>query len=120
MSNTLSLNELTRQVGTWGDYNFRHDDADDDAVATTLGLMEEAGEVARAVLKRHQNIRGSRGQWEDEARKEIGDVTIKLADVCWKLGLDFEKAVVDRWDTISRRDFRADRIGHGMPEDADA
>lgn len=49
------------------------------------------------------------------AKKEIGDTVIKLADVCYVLGISFNEAVEDRWAEVVQRDFVADRKGHGMP-----
>lgn len=111
----IVLNGLVVDVGRWADRNFRRLDPDVDAVATTLGMVEEAGEVARAVLKRHQRIRGTSEEWIAEATKEVGDVVIKLADICYVLGIDFTEAVARRWERVRERDFVADPIGHGLP-----
>jgi NTP pyrophosphatase (non-canonical NTP hydrolase) len=80
-----------------------------------LGLCEESGELARAALKRAQGIRGTRDEWHAEIGKELGDVFIKLCCVAAAYGFDLRSAVVERWNDISRRDFVADPIGHGLP-----
>lgn len=82
---------------------------------TTLGLVEEVGELCRAILKRDQGIRGSYDEWTAEIRKELGDVLIKLLDVADTAGFDLAEAAADRWSVVSQRDFRANSRAHGIP-----
>lgn len=81
-----------------------------------LGLCEEAGELARASLKRAQGIRGTSEEWLRELRKEAGDVGLRLYHVAVVYGFDLEQAIRDRYNEISTRDFVANPLGHGLPE----
>ncbi len=82
---------------------------------TTLGLVEEVGELCRAILKRDQGVRGSYEEWTAEIRKEQGDVMIKLLDLADTARFDLVEAAADRWAVVSERDFRANPRGHGIP-----
>lgn len=104
------LRELQAQVATWVSHNF----PDADRTGVALGLCEEAGEVARAVLKQAQGIRGTHEEWDAEIRKEIADVVIKACDVARACGFDLADAVAHRWADVSRRDWRRDAQGHGI------
>ena len=98
----MDLNRFQVEVAEWHE---KQPWRDDDQVAITLGLAEEAGEVARAVLKRHQAIRGTHEEWTQEVWKELGDVLIKAAAIANKEGIDLEDVIVARWADVRRRDF---------------
>lgn len=110
MSGDVQILQL--EVDEWASRNF----PDDTPEAVVLGLMEEAGEVARASLKRYQGIRGTTEEWDAELRKECGDVFIKLCHVANVYGFGLADAVEARWGEVSLRDFVADKQGHGMPQ----
>lgn len=104
---------LQHHVDVWVNHNFPHRDWG----TVAAGTAEEVGELMRCCVKLEQGIRGTREEWLDEMSKEVADVLIKLMDVCSFYGIDFGRAVLDRWDTVSQRDFQADSVGHGMPDD---
>jgi NTP pyrophosphatase (non-canonical NTP hydrolase) len=81
-----------------------------------LNLFEEVGELARAVLKRKQGIRGTRGEWDAEVRKEIGDVFGSLVACATVEGLDFYETVEERMVEVLARRWDKDIMGHGLPE----
>lgn len=83
-------------------------------VDSTLGLAEETGEVCRAVLKQAQRLRGTFEDWDEEIKKELGDVYIKLVQISSLCGWDLNDLVLDRWDTIKRRNWIKDPTGHGI------
>jgi len=99
------------QIAEWCKHNFRND-----LPLQTLQLVEEVGEIARCIVKRHQQIRGSYEEWTTKLRQELGDAFISLANTAELSGFDLMVAAVLRWDEISRRDFRANPQGHGLPE----
>jgi NTP pyrophosphatase (non-canonical NTP hydrolase) len=107
----MDLTQLQAEVAPWVRRNF----SPTSLVLTTLGLTEEAGECARAVLKDAQRIRGTHEEWMAELEKELGDVLIKAADVADQAGLDLQTAIDKRWAEVSVRDWKADRQGHGLP-----
>ena len=98
----MDLEKFQDEVAAW---HRQQPWSEDDQVSITLGLTEEAGEVARAVLKRHQAIRGTYEEWTEEVRKELGDVLIKAAAIANKEGFLLEDVIVARWDDVRRRDF---------------
>lgn len=110
-----TLNGYQAVIYPWSVWNFG-DTEECPTDLAALGLGEEVGEVLRAILKREQGIRGTYSEWTEELRKEIGDVFIKLIDVCSREGWELSDVVWDRWKSIRHRDFRSDRLGHGLPD----
>lgn len=108
------LRGLQADVSAWVEHNFGHDNE----LATVGGLGEEVGEVLRAAVKRSQNIRGTRAEWDAELRKECADVLIKLCDVASFYGFDLADAVAARWAKVRQRDWKADPQGHGIGDGA--
>jgi NTP pyrophosphatase (non-canonical NTP hydrolase) len=101
-----AVGPTTADVKDWKLENF-----DEESITeTTLGLAEETGELCRAVLKRYQGIRGDKEYWSHEIKKEVADVVIKAHDVAAKEGFDLMVAVAERWDDVSRRDWRANPL----------
>lgn len=111
--------ELLRyQAEVWGWARSNFGDVDQrggDVVSATLGLAEEAGELCRAVLKQHQQIRGTHAEWQAEIEKELGDVMIKCFDVAARAGIDMAEALDERWGSISQR-TPASQQGTRLPE----
>jgi NTP pyrophosphatase (non-canonical NTP hydrolase) len=107
---TVDVRALQDDVDAWVERNFGHDNE----LATVGGLVEETGEVMRAVVKRSQGIRGTTEEWDAELRKEAADVFIKLCDVASFYGFDLANAINERWDVVKQRDWKADPTGHGI------
>lgn len=105
------ISDLQAQVDEW---NARQPWANDPPIVVVVGLGEETGEVQRAVLKMYQGIRGTEAEWLAEAKKECGDVFIKLCNLASSLGFDLDDAITDRWAEVSKRDFVKDPQGHGI------
>lgn len=108
----LSIPDMQAEVWEW---NSRQPWADDPPAIVALGLGEEAGEVQRAVLKQHQQIRGTHEEWQLEAKKECGDVFIKLCALAESMGFDLEDAIRQRWADVGQRNFTTDPKGQGLP-----
>lgn len=68
-----------------------------------IGIIEEMGELCRAVNKRRQGVRGTYAEWTAEIEKELGDIFIKTADVCDRLGFTWSRLATKRWLTIKQR-----------------
>lgn len=100
------------EVHAWSVRNF----GECPQVTITLGLAEEVGELCRAVLKRHQNIRGTAEEWSEEIRKELGDCVIKLLDIAAYEDVNLTEVARKRWADVSQRDWTTDKQGHGIPE----
>lgn len=75
------------------------------------------GEAQRAVLKRYQEIRGTRDEWTTELHKELADVFIKLFEIAYREGVQLFDLFAKRWEEVRDRDFRANPTGHGLPKE---
>ena len=104
------LDEFQAEVGAWVSRCFPAEDP----LERALVLCEEAGEVARAALKRHQNIRGTKAEWTVELLKELGDVIICVAATAYVEGVPLSEIVSKRWADISARDYATDPQQHGV------
>lgn len=96
-----SIGEMQRDIHAWHRRNFPTDDARD----SLLGIGEELGEVMRAQVKQSGNIRGTFEFWQEEKKKEIGDVLIGLLNYCEWNDISFVEALIDRWRVIGKRDY---------------
>ena len=70
-----------------------------------LGVCEEAGELAHAVLKRRQGIRGTEAEHIGEIRDAVGDIIIYLCGLCSSIGLDVETCLKIAWVEVAQRDW---------------
>lgn len=101
------------EIGLWIEKNFPGDTG---LPNRALGLVEEVGELSRAIVKREQGIRGSYEEWTEEMRKELGDVFIKLNDVAEAAGFDLATCATLRWMDVRERNWVANPQGHGLPD----
>lgn len=105
----VDIRTMQAQVNEWVTRNF-----DNSELSAVVGMVEEVGELCRAVVKMEQGIRGTREEWFAEIRKETGDVFIKLCDIARFYEFDLADAIEERWAKVSQRDWKADPIGHGI------
>jgi NTP pyrophosphatase (non-canonical NTP hydrolase) len=104
---------LQFDIWDWTIANFG-DNNEHPVVLDGLGLGEESGEVLRAILKREEGIRGTRSEWTQELFKEVGDVAIKLFQICAREGVEFDHVIAKRWKEVSQRDFRGNPQQQGI------
>ena len=96
----LDLNGIARDVRNWQDKNFNPT-----PIEQTLVVCEEAGEVARAVVKGRHGIRsGTRGNVADE----IGDLIMVAAALADRFDIDVEEAIQKRLKRTLSLDFTKD------------
>lgn len=100
------------EVAEWVARNF----GNENELATFGGMVEEAGEVLRAAVKRSQGIRGTRAEWDAEVRKEVADVFVKLCDIAQYEGFSLAEAIAERWADVRQRDWVNDKQGHGIQD----
>ena len=103
MSEDKGLSIIQKEVDAWSDRNFPNSGAMD----KLLGIVEEVGELAHAVLKQKQGIRGSYEELAEQEVDAIGDVMIYLLDYCSKRNLDLEHIVNKIWAQVSKRDWQS-------------
>lgn len=108
----IDISKMQSEIGEWIVENF----GPEDPVVAGLVLAEETGELARAVAKMTQGIRGTKLDWLNQASLEIGDVMISLLSVAHALGIEAEEAIEGRWRFIQQRDWNTDRIQHGITQ----
>lgn len=101
--------KFVEEVLEWTEHNF-----EPNYDACVWGTIEEFGELMRCLTKIRQGIRGSRQEWEEELGKEAGDVIIKLVQVMDFHGMSLSDCLEERWETVSKRDWKANPIGHGI------
>jgi NTP pyrophosphatase (non-canonical NTP hydrolase) len=71
-----------------------------------LGVCEEAGELAHAVLKYKQGIRGyDREKTCAEVADAIGDIVIYACGVADQLDIDVSRAVYKAWEHVRDRNI---------------
>jgi len=97
----MRLSDLQAAVKEWSSRNF----PTTDPVDPLLGVGEETGELMHHYLKRKQGIRGTFEEHTAQIEDAVGDITVYLADFCWRNGLDYQQAVETVWSKVSKRDW---------------
>lgn len=111
----LTFEGLQTQVGEWSRKNFPNNEPTD----PFLGVVEELGELAHALLKAKQGIRGTVTVHEAAAKDAIGDLLIYMTDFCERKGWSMQEIVEDTWDTVKQRDWTKNKKdGQVLPEAA--
>lgn len=103
----MELSRLQEEAREWRHRVFPEESRT--APLQALGVCEEAGELAHAVLKMEQGIRGNRIKHLDEAADAVGDTVIFLTGVCDSLGLDLDTCVTNAWNEVKLRDWAANK-----------
>lgn len=97
------IHEAQKNIYEWADRNFGPLDVREQCI----GVTEELGEMAHAILKCSQGIRG---YTKEKTKKEVfdaaGDIFIYLSNVCTLLGIDFEEAISDTVHKVLQRDWK--------------
>lgn len=99
----FSLAEFQREQQEWADRNFGEKAS---LIYAFMGMVEEVGELAHALLKADQGIRGSNAEHVAEARDAIGDLMVFTAQVCNRMGWDLEKVIQQTWAEVRQRDWK--------------
>ena len=112
----MTINDIQTAVGLWTARNFPADPADPKrkTLQCALGVCEEAGELAHAVLKRDQGIRGTAAEHEAAMQDAIGDVVIYLMDLCCREGWSLAAIIEATAAQVLKRDWIADPAGGGQ------
>jgi len=97
----MHLLRLQQTHSEWAKRNFPNAVSND----ALLGVVEEVGELAHAVLKRKQGIRGTAQEHHAEIIDAVGDIVMYLTHFCTLEGIDLEHAVNTVLETIQKRDW---------------
>jgi NTP pyrophosphatase (non-canonical NTP hydrolase) len=98
------IDKIQQQQKLWAEYNF----PENDDIDQFLGVVEEVGELAHAILKLRQGIRLG----EDHRAKEkdaIGDILIFLLGYCNDSNLNLLEILENTWGIVVKRDWQAHR-----------
>lgn len=102
-----TLRELQDSHREWVEHNFPEQLTDptraDDGF---YGLVEEVGELARALLKARQGIRGTPEFWREQQLDAVGDIVIFLTSWCTTHDIDLQYVVEKTWADVSKRDWK--------------
>lgn len=115
-----SLRYMQSEVRAWAQRNFGNNQSKVTGVelfslAPMLGMVEELGELAHAVLKHHQGIRGfdNDGTYRDAVEDAVADLIIYAMDFSGRENLDLQTVMVKVVAKVTQRDWVA------KPVDAD-
>lgn len=98
---TIDFDQLQAEVGEWSRKNFPNNTPDN----PFKGMVEELGELAHALLKKEQGIRGTAEEHDAAAKDAVGDLIIYTADFCERRGWKLQEIVKTVWDVVKGRDW---------------
>lgn len=98
-----ALIEIYNEHGIWEAKNF----PDSNAIDNVLGMIEETGELAHAILKRKQGIRVNENH-DTEIRDAIADIALFLFGFVRKRYLRIEDVTKEASHYIRRRNWDSD------------
>lgn len=107
----IDLAVTQRTIFKWVCRNFPSTDAKSDAKSQLLNIGEEVGELMRCELKGSQGIRGD--DWDEQAKKEFGDVILSLLCYASLKGFDAEEVITARMKEVTVRDWLANKLTGG-------
>jgi len=106
-----------KELAAWQKKNFSKGetgDCDTCAFRLLAGMTEELGELAHALLKHKQGIRGiTEEQMKEQVGDAFGDVIVYGTQLLTCLGIDAEEAASKAIDGVLKRDWTKDKITGG-------
>lgn len=99
---SITLRQLQDEQKTWVAHNF----GARPVLQPFIGMVEELGELAHAILKLWQGIRGSPEELEAEAKDALADLIVFACDYATSRGWDLETLLGDTWAEVKQRDFK--------------
>lgn len=109
---TEGFKRLQAEQSEWWLRNFGPQEKDSDLLQF-LGVVEEVGEMAHAILKQRQGIRGTADANEAKLIDAVGDLTVFLASFCSMRQLDWGSIVWKVWEEVRKRDWTQERAENG-------
>lgn len=80
---------------------------------SVLGACEEVGELAHAVLKRDQSIRGTDDEHTEAIKDACADIIIYLFGVANSEGFILHDVLQEVWGKVMMRDWQSARATNG-------
>lgn len=98
----FDLDVLQGEIAEWARFNFgellpHHQ---------FLGVVEEVGELAHAILKREQKIRGTPQEHQEAEEDAVGDISIFLMNYCTSRNMSLKQLIYRVWNSVKDRNFR--------------
>lgn len=97
------LTWLQKQHAAWEAVNFPV--SSQNSMHSLVGVVEEVGELAHALLKKDQGIRGTAEEHDAEAQDAIGDIFIYMAGLCNKNGWNLQSCIHRAWIEVGKRNW---------------
>lgn len=107
------LSEIQRERREWAARNFPGANG---LFESLMGMTEEMGELAHAVLKRHQGIRGTDAEHAEAIKDACADLVIFMMGVADAEGFDLELVIAQTWDAVKRRNWVENKTTGFEPE----
>lgn len=102
------LTWLQKQHAAWEAVNFP--ESSQNSMHSLVGVVEEVGELAHALLKMDQKIRGTDEEHIAEGKDAVGDIFIYMAGLCNKHGWNMQKCIEKAWIEVANRDWTKNRM----------
>jgi NTP pyrophosphatase (non-canonical NTP hydrolase) len=93
------LQRIQEEHTKWSMDNFD----EQDVFKMLAGVMEELGELAHALLKQSQGIRGSYQEHEEAGKDAVGDIVIFIIAVCMIKSWDLTTIIQDVWTKVVKK-----------------
>lgn len=74
-------------------------------ISSFLGMVEELGEIAHAILKMTQGIRGTREEHTEAIKDGIADLLVFTLDFCARNQMEAELLLDEVWKKVKQRDW---------------
>lgn len=107
----MPISELQDEHLEWAQYNF--DPNSRKPIMMVLGIVEEMGELAHAILKGEQGIRGTQEKFDIIAKDAIGDMFVFMMGFCNARGWSLENIVLETWGRVRQRNWRLSKEDGG-------
>lgn len=98
MPNDLAYLQIEHEE--WTRRNFPHQTSEE----VLIGIVEEVGELAHAVLKHNQELLTD-AEYRDLAKDAIGDIALFLIGYCGIERWFFEAILEETWSKVKKRSY---------------
>lgn len=108
------LTWLQNQHAAWERVNFPT--SEKEVFHSLAGMTEELGELAHAILKDAQSIRGDHEKHMLDGQDAVGDLFIYCAGLCNKMGWNMQQCIYKAWREVGSRDWTKNKETGVDPE----
>jgi len=113
----MIMRQVQDEINEWSERNFGKvpNEQIPLRVSSFLGMVEELGELAHAMLKWSQGIRGTPEEHQEAVKDSIADLLVFTLDFCGRNGMDAERLLADVWSKVKQRDWTKNQM-NGISE----